>query len=425
MSEEPGHAHDAPVASTAPLSAAQRRAATTLLSSKVLSQLADLLANPKTTLTWLMQAVGAPPVLTSMLVPIRESGSMLPQLWLSSVVRRSKTRKWAAAGAVFGQALAALVIALAAVFVDTLAAGVIIVGSVLVSSLVRAVSSIAGKDVLARTVPKGARGRIGGLSLSIAGAVGAAGSIATMAVAASRTAVPPSTYAAVIAIAGVCFGLAAAGYAAIHEPPQPPSDRARPSTRLSVLGRDPQLRRFVSARSALLGSALGGPYVVLLGHGRAETLSTLASFVLAGAAASASSAWAWGRLADRSSRRTMAYGGALASVAGALAVGLSLASPHAPAGLWPGLYFVFSIGYAGVRVGRKTYVVDIATGERRTVYVAASNTAISAVVLVLGAVAAALHHHSATAALTLLVISTAVGAWLSLRLPEPDAHSML
>ena len=50
------------------------------------NKLGDILCNAKTVLTWLMGVVGAPSALTALLVPIRESGLMLPQAFISGFV---------------------------------------------------------------------------------------------------------------------------------------------------------------------------------------------------------------------------------------------------------------------------------------------------------------------------------------------------
>ena len=64
-----------------------------ILFSNVLTKLGDLLISPKTVLAWLMSAVGAP-ALVAWLVPIRESGSMVPQMAIAAWVRRKAVRKW-------------------------------------------------------------------------------------------------------------------------------------------------------------------------------------------------------------------------------------------------------------------------------------------------------------------------------------------
>jgi hypothetical protein len=51
----------------------------------------------------------------------------------------------------------------------------------------------------------------------------------------------------------------------------------------------------------------------------------------------------------------------------------------------PVAYFFLAIAHSGVRVGRKTYLLDMASGERRTDYVAVSNSVIGAVLLLGGA----------------------------------------
>ena len=63
-----------------------------------------------------------------------------------------------------------------------------------------------------------------------------------------------------------------------------------------------------------------------------------------------------------------------------LTVALHRAVPGIAGSIWflPLAYFVLSIAHSGVRVGRKTYVVNLATGNKRTDYVAISNTTIAA-----------------------------------------------
>ena len=52
--------------------------------------------------------------------------------------------------------------------------------------------------------------------------------------------------------------------------------------------------------------------------------------------------------------------------------------------------FVLGIAHAGVRIGRKTHVVDLASGDRKAEYVALSNTIIGVLLLVAGALISAL-----------------------------------
>lgn len=59
-----------------------------------LTKLGDAVTDAKTTLPWLVASLGGPGWIATLLVPIRESGSMLPQLAIAHWVRRKPRRKW-------------------------------------------------------------------------------------------------------------------------------------------------------------------------------------------------------------------------------------------------------------------------------------------------------------------------------------------
>ncbi|WP_405107995.1 hypothetical protein L0Z65_12330 [Phaeobacter sp. BS52] len=54
------------------------------------TKLADGLIDPKLVLAWLLNAIGAPGYLIGVLVPVRESGSLLPQLALAQRIEQSR-----------------------------------------------------------------------------------------------------------------------------------------------------------------------------------------------------------------------------------------------------------------------------------------------------------------------------------------------
>lgn len=98
-----------------------------LIASYVLTKLGDAVANPKTTLTWMMDAVGAPVALTGLLVPVRESGSLIPQLVIAAFVRRRPIRKWVWVLGSLLQAVAVLGMATAVWVFDGAVAGALVV----------------------------------------------------------------------------------------------------------------------------------------------------------------------------------------------------------------------------------------------------------------------------------------------------------
>src|SRR5690625_2976782 len=83
-----------------------------LVSANALQSTGDQMVNASTVLPWVFATLGVPPALTGLLVPIRESGSMLPQAFLMPLVVRVQHRKWIYIGGAIIQALAVAAIAL-------------------------------------------------------------------------------------------------------------------------------------------------------------------------------------------------------------------------------------------------------------------------------------------------------------------------
>jgi uncharacterized membrane protein YfcA len=168
-------------------------------------------------------------------------------------------------------------------------------------------------------------------------------------------------------------------------------------------------------------SALSAPFYVLMAQERAGNMpSLLAMFLMASGAASLVSAPVWGRFADVSSRLVMAAAAALTSASGLLLVLLQWLAPAMLEPLWviPVVYFLLSVAHSGVRVGRKTYVVDLASGNRRTDYVAVSNTLIGVLLLAAGSVGALSAVFGVAGVIAVLAGMGALGSLLCLSLKE-------
>jgi len=71
-----------------------------------------------------------------------------------------------------------------------------------------------------------------------------------------------------------------------------------------------------------------------------------------------------------------------------------------------------------VRLGRKTYIVDMAGGNKRTDYVAVSNTVIGLILLLTGFVGALAVLISAAGAILILSLLGIAGVLLAHKLPE-------
>ncbi|MFO8076140.1 MAG: hypothetical protein R6T85_08475 [Egibacteraceae bacterium] len=399
-----------------------------LVGALTLQKIGDVVVDAKTVLPWLLAAVGAPAGLTGLLVPIRESGALLPQASLVPRVRRIAVRKWVWVAGALGQAAAAGAIALAAAATDGAVAGGLIVAALAVFALARSLSSISSKDVLGRTVPKGTRGRVNGAATVGSGAVAITVGLAIRAFGGSDA--DPLALAALVGSAAVAWVLGALVFARVVEPAGVDTATTveggwlRHSLRL--LGQDRPFRWFVATRTLLLVSALSPPFVITLAtEAVGAGLAGLGPFVAASGLAALLGGRGWGRLADRSSRLTMMAGAAGgATVVVVLLIALRVPGLAASSVPYVVAYLLLAFAHTGSRLGRKTYVVDLGEGNARTDYVAVSNTAMGLLLLATGAVTAGLAMLGVEVALVFLAALGFAGVVSARRLPEvSDASS--
>lgn len=91
--------------------------------------------------------------------------------------------------------------------------------------------------------------------------------------------------------------------------------------------------------------------------------------------------------------------------------------------LYSGAFFLLALIHTGVRVGRKTYVIDMAEPEQVTDYVAVSNTAMGVLLLVTGAINATLALLGADVALAFLALLGLAGFVVARRMPEVSGRA--
>lgn len=395
------------------------------VSAMALQKAGDLIVDAKTVLPWLLGSVGAPAALTGLLVPLRESGSMLPQAGLAPMVRRRSVRKWFWVVGAGIQALAVTVMAVVAVAVDGALAGWSILAALAVFALARSLSSLASKDVLGRTIPKGARGRVTGTATVASGIVAIAVGVALRVFGGQDAGT--STLALLLGVAALAWLAAGAVYARVQEARGDRDEseaRSRPlAAAWSLLREDAAFRRFVLARALLLVSALAPPFVVTLAADRGTAgLEGLGPFVISSGIAALVGGRLWGGMSDRSSRLTMSIAAAAASVV--VLVYLAILQVEGAADLallHPVAYLLLALSHTGVRIGRKTYVVDLAEGNQRTNYVAVSNSAMGVLLLVAGGLSSAIALLGPEAALLFLAILGLTGVIVSRSLPDVGA----
>jgi predicted MFS family arabinose efflux permease len=358
----------------------------------------------------------------ALLVPIRESGSLIPQLAIAAWVRRKAVRKWVwvLGAALQGAAVAA--IGAIAFLLQGMTAGLAVLAVLVVFSLARGLCSVSSKDVLGKTIPKTRRGRVSGIASGLSGVVVV---LVGLGMYLGRPAdAGPLFYAALLFGAAALWWVAAIVYGTIREEPGETGGggnaAAAAMKSLGLLARDRPFRRFVITRALLISSALAAPYYVSLAQRSSKgATSMLGLVVLAGGLASSLSAPTWGRMADRSSRRALLLAATLAGVLGVVVFLLErLLGSDLPGWTYPAAFLILGIAHSGIRLGRKTYLVDMAGGNKRTDYVAVSNTVIGVILLVAGGVTAALSFLPPETLILLLAAASLAGALGGLGLPE-------
>jgi hypothetical protein len=348
------------------------------------TKLGDGLMDPKLVLSWLLNSLGAGVFWIGLLVPIREAGALLPQLFTSARLRHVLVRKWWWVVGSFVQGLAVLAIAVSALLLQGGLAGAVIVSALAVFAVARSICSVSYKDVMGKTVAKSQRGRITGSAASIAaGGVLAFGLLLLFGVFDQRLIVLVALFLAV----GLWL-LAALRFTTLREAASEivvNKSESIFSTYIQYLTKDRELQKFLVVRGLLTATAIAPPFLLLLARaGETHLLTQLGGLVVASSFATFVSGWVWGALSDRSTSRVLGWAG-FASV-GFLGLALLGAYESWYDMVWflPVVLFGLVVSYQGVRIARSVHLVNIATEETRAAYTAISNTIIGVVLLATG-----------------------------------------
>lgn len=388
------------------------------LLANLLTKIADELSSARLVLPWLLGSLGAPAAFTGFLVPVREAGVLLPQLLVAAYIRRMAKRKviW-----LIGAALSMLTLLLMALGTATLqgaSAGWAVLGLITVFSLARGLCSVSAKDVLGKTVSKTKRGALMGYAAGISG-------VATLLIGLYLNFYTDPTqgttlFVIFLIVAALLWLIALLTFATIEEAPGATEGGGNAVTvalqSLSLLRDDGDFRRYVLARGLLLSAALAPPFYVLLAQQHTEGAAGLGILIIASGLAGSVSAPIWGRMGDRSSRRVMVIASAGAGILGLVAWALEAGATDWLTSVWlhGGLFFSIALFHGGVRLGRKIYLVDMASGDNRSAYVAVSNTVIGGAMLLGGGIGIIADVLSSGAVLGLLgVLSLLAAAFIA------------
>ncbi|MCH7414247.1 MFS transporter [Belliella sp. R4-6] len=354
--------------------------------SGALSKLAEQLVSPGTTLPWILSSLGVPNAFSGALVPIKDAGSLLPQLFVSAKIRKYPVRKWFWVVPAVLQALALLLMAFVVLRLEGSFAGYLILLLLLVYSLASGVASISFKDVIAKTIPKGKRGQLLALRSTIGGILTLGAGVFILQ---DLEKEQDNNLLFWVVLSGAFLWILSALFFALISEQAGATDGGRsPINELKngwvIWKKDANLRIFVLTRGLLMAIPLAQPFFVILGKEELGNEATnLGLMVIAAGIANIISSPFWGRFADQSSKKLMVW----VSLMGIVNISLMAIFP-----IWPeawkniytfaGLFLIQVMAHGGARLSRKTYLVDFAPSDERPLYVSLSNTMIGVFTLV-------------------------------------------
>ncbi|HAS23156.1 MAG TPA: MFS transporter permease [Idiomarina loihiensis] len=401
----------------------QPRSFVLMLLSLTLTKLGDSLVSARLVLPWMLSSLGAPAMFISALVPLRESLALLPQLFVAQKLREQPVRKWFWVAGSVGQAVSLLAMLFAVATLDESALGWSVVVLLATFSLSRGVCSVANKDVTGKTVSKTRRGRMSGVAASAAGLLTLL--TALVIIFAPDMEGQRSLFVGLLGAGVVLWFAAALLYAGIPEVAGATEGGGNALTEalksMSLLWQDRQFGHFVISRALLVAAAFAIPYIVVLIQREGESeLTSLGSLMLASGLAGLLAGRFWGRWSDSASHHVMAAASVMSTLVISAALALYYWIPEALGAQWIAALLLFSsaVAHHGARVGRKTYLVDMATQDNRAQLTAVSNTVMGGVLLaglLLGWVDAA---YGVAAVLWVLGAIGVLATLTALRLPD-------
>ncbi|SIT04857.1 MFS transporter [Belliella pelovolcani] len=348
--------------------------------SGALSKFAEQLVSPGTTLPWILSALGVPNAFTGALVPIKDAGSLLPQLFVSAKIRAYAIRKWFWVIPALVQALALVAMAFVVLGTEGSAAGVLILSLLLIFSLASGVASISFKDVVGKTIPKGKRGQLLAMRSTIGGILTLVGGVYILQDLEGEQ--DQNLLFWLVMGGAILWILSALLFSLIAEEKGGTEGGRSPVNEIKnawkYWKKDSNLRRFIFTRGLLMAIPLAQPFFVVLGKEElGSEVNNLGIMVISAGIANIVSSPFWGRFADQSSRKLMVW----VSVLGMVNISLMALFPFWPDSLqniyvFAALFLIQVMAHGGARLSRKTYLVDFAPEKERPLYVSLSNTMI-------------------------------------------------
>ncbi|MBI4769785.1 MAG: hypothetical protein HY784_05050 [Chloroflexi bacterium] len=361
-----------------------------------LFNLAEALMDPTLVLVAFVSALTSSPVLIGLIVPLRNAGWFLPQLYVSTFLQGWQYKKPLYAGMAVVRALAwgGLAVSMALVRNST-ALLALFIGLFAINSLASGFAGLSFMSVVAKTIPADRRTDFFAWRLTGGGALAiGAGFVVRAMLAADAPLSFPQNYLLLFALA---FAFSVGGllaYNRTEEPPDvevPPGATFRSQLRRArrVLATDLTYQAFLKMRMALMLAGVATPFFVVWAR---ESFglppSWVGVYLAIVTAAGLLANLLFSRLSRRVSNQALFNLAALAGLVMALLVlalaALGLLRPLSArlGGLWLAPVFVLSgVREAGIGVTANSLLLDLAPAWRRPLYVGLTHTVLGLILL--------------------------------------------
>ncbi len=386
------------------------------------SKLAEQVSGPNIVIPWLLQMTGAPLWTMGLAMPIKQALSLLPQLIAAGYIRTLPMRKyvWTFAGML--QTICLLLMIPAGIYLSSLTAALTILGLLALFSAASGTASIAFQDVLGKTIDKGQRGSL----LSARALAGGALTIIAGIVIGKPDPTDSHTVYGLVAVGALFWLCSSLAFLAIREQPGA-TEGGRNALKETAAGSQrfrqfKGFRRYLYVRAMLLSAEVAVPYYVLFAHEHIQsTAGSVGLFITSIGISQLISSPFWGRLADKTSKTVMIYSGMITALAAITALVATLVNNTGISFALVGLAFLMvGLAESGVRLGRKTYLVDAAPKDERATYTAFSNSVIGILALATGALGLLAEHVGTYAPVIIIGITGLAGAMMARAMPEAD-----
>ncbi len=347
------------------------------VSNGTLSKLAEKIISPDLTLAWIFRFFGAPAGLIGAIVPVKDAGSLLPQLVVSGKIRAYPVRKnfWAFSALI--QGICWFVAALLVFFYQGSLLPYLLLFLLAIFSVGSGIASVAFKDVTAKTIPKEARGQMLGYRATFGGILSlVAGLILVFAIKGQGD---KQVYGWMFLIAAVLWIISALLFFMVKEEKGATEGGRNPVEEFKkgyeLVTKDNSFRNFLFTRALLMSVHLLSPFYVLMAKQMSgSNWNHLGYLIIVSGLANVLSSLFWGRLADQSPTRLMRISCFIAIGGAVYALLFYLSAFELSFYAFLPVFFINGIAYSGARLSRKTYLVDYAPAAERPTYVSVANT---------------------------------------------------